>query len=538
MNKSTNAARESFRKLALVEFDAQEFLPPDMGFDETRFLVKAADLVDDIFWRQVSLVDPSSLFALAGEDQELREMALFYYGPYDRLNNDSPFLPVEPKPPGAGFYPHDLTREEFTSYLQSHPDCKSSFESPYTVIRRIDASRLTAIPYHEAFCEQVAALSDLLTKVSQSEKHRYFREFLAQRAKDLLSDEYYHSDSLWVRLVDNAWDLVIGPCEVYEDQLMGLKAAYEAMLLRREVAESSKLQHFQQELPSLCRSLEREVRKPLSVENSRVSLSVANLIYAGGDARQAIPAIAFSLPNDERTIEEVGSRQVILRNVQEAKFRLVDWQIHKRLLHTALEDEDLAFRHFFDHTLFHEISHSIGPHRIKRNGDITTVNRCLKQHYSVLEETKADTLAACFVLHMAGDKDERAFLNTYVPGFMRAIRFGLNSAHGGANAIQFNFLLREGAIAIHPASGKLLIDPQKARKSLLQLIATVIGIQERGDFEAADRFVSAFCVMNSEIKDLAESVNDLPIDIRVRYKMEHEYSEMDRLVPAVSQNQF
>jgi len=535
MNKSANASRQRFRQLALVEFNPKEFLTTGVGFHR---LLNAADVVDDIFRRQVSSeAGQSSLLALAGEDQELKEMILFYYGPYDRLNNDSPFLPVEPKPHGAGFYPRDLTCEEFTNYLQNHPDCKSSFESPYTIIRRIDRSHLAAVPYHEAFHEQVAVLSGLLAEASRNEKHLRFREFLAQRAKDLLTDDYYASDSLWVRLVDNPWDLVIGPYEVYEDQLMGLKAAYEAMLLRRDFAESSKVQHFQQELPFMCRSLEGKVGKRLSVESNRVALSVANLIYAGGDARKAIPAIAFSLPNDERTIEDVGSRQVIMKNVQEAKFRLVDWPIHKRLLQTPLDDEELAFRFFFDHTLFHEISHSIGPHRINRNGEPTTVNRSLKQYHSVLEETKADTLAACFVLHISNDSNARAFLETYISGFMRAIRFGLSDAHGGANAIQFNFLLREGAIAIHPASGRLLIDEQKARKSLIQLVSNVIGIQERGDLEAANRFVGAFCVMNSEIKRLADRASDLPIDIRIRYKTDYDYSEMERLVTAVSENE-
>ncbi|HLM82674.1 MAG TPA: hypothetical protein VK302_18875 [Terriglobales bacterium] len=531
MKKAAEASRQGFRKLAIVEFD-----PKDFSLGETYHLLKAADVVDDIYWRQAtSEAGPSSLLALAGDDRELKEMVLFYYGPYDRLNNDSPFLAVGPKPQGSGFYPRDLTREEFTSYLHAHPDDRAWLESPYTVIRRIDGSHLSAVPYHEAFQEQVTALSDLLKKASRNEKHPAFREFLAQRAKDVLTDDYYASDSLWVRLVDNPWDMVIGPYEVYEDQLMGLKASYEAMLLHRDFAESSKLQHFQRELPSLCRSLEGAVGKRLNMESSRVSLSVANLVYAGGDARKAIPAIAFSLPNDERTIEDVGSRQVIMKNVQEAKFRLVDWPIHKRLLQMPLDDEGLAFRCFFDHTLFHEISHSIGPHRINRNGESTTVNRSLKQHHSVLEEAKADTLAACFVLQMSDELNARAFLESYVSGFMRAIRFGLSSAHGGANSIQFNFLLREGGIAIDAKSGKLLINQQKARASLLQLVSNIIGIQECGDFEAARRFVDTYCVMNSEIEGLEEGVSDLPIDIRIRYRTDRGYSEIDRLVTVASE---
>lgn len=519
MEKLAEPARERFRKLARVEFDPNEFTPAEASREEISGLVDAADVVDDIFWDQVwSEGDRSSALLLAEDDPELQEMIQFHYGPYDRLDNDSPFLPVQAKPLGAGFYPPDLTQEEFNRYLENHPECRASFETPYTVIRRANGSQLTAVPYHEVFRDQVERLSALLSTAAQSEPHPQFREFLRQRANDLLTDDYSAGDTLWVRLSNNPTDLVIGPQEVYEDQLLGLKAAYEAMLLARDFAESGKIEHFQRELPSLCRAMEPRVGRPLNVESSRVALSVANLIYATGDARKAIPAIAFSLPNDERIVEEIGSRQVILRNVLEAKFRLVDWQLHQRVMEASLADEETAFGCFFDHTLFHEISHAIGPHRITVSGQPTTVNRSLKQYYSALEETKADALAACFMLSRSNDSEARAFIETYVAGFLRGIRFGLSTAHGGANAIQFNFLSQAGALAISAESGRLLVDQTKATQSLLELVAIVVGIQERGDFEAARRFVMKFDQKNSEISGLVDRVSDLPIDIRIRFK--------------------
>src|SRR5712692_2614701 len=278
MTISTETSRQRFRELAPVEFDPAEFLPPEADPEEIDDLLQAAGVVDKIFWQQASpQAHVSKLLAVAGDDEELKQMVLFHYGPYDRLNNNSPFLPVGPKPPGAGFYPPDITRDEFTTNLQNHPDCRPSLESPYTVVQRRDASQLAAVPYHEVYREQVASLSQLLANASEHEGHTAFREFLAQRAQDLIRDDYYLSDSLWVRLTDNPLDLVIGPLEVYEDQLMGLKASYEAILLARDFAESSKVHHFRQELPSLCRALEPGTGKRLQVEESRVALSVANL---------------------------------------------------------------------------------------------------------------------------------------------------------------------------------------------------------------------------------------------------------------------
>lgn len=518
MNEPIESARERFRKLAVFEVNAKKSLAANSGWNNTRNLLEAADVVDELFWQQACPdVDYRSLLDQMGDDEELREMFLFNRGPYDRFNNNEPFLPVEPECSGGGFYPRDLTREEFTEHIQSHREVAQAFESPYTLIRRAN-SHLTVVPYHLAYRELVERLSDLLAEASRSERHQGFRDFLAQRAKDLLVDEYHASDTLWVRLDANPIDLVIGPYEVYEDRLMGLKAAYEAILFERDFEESGKLLHLQGELSSLCKFVEKDLGRPINVQDTPVKLSVANLIYAGGEARKAVPAIAFSLPNDERVIEEVGSRQVILKNVIEAKFNLVAHATSNRLLQEPLDDEEAAFRGFFTHTLFHEISHSLGPQRIMVSGEATTVNRCLKQFHSVLEETKADALGACLALNADNDLASDLFLKGYVGRFMRAIRFGLDQAHGGANAIQFNYLFQEGGFTVDHETGRLSINQSRAYKAVFKLASNVMDIQTRGDFEAAHRFVTSFCIRSPQIEALTNAVKDLPIDIRIRYR--------------------
>jgi hypothetical protein len=510
--------RERFRRLALVEFDVKELLPADVDQRHIDHFLKAADLADEIFWRQVSPeFDRVSLLEKAGRDEELKEILLFNYGPYDQLNGGVPLLPVGQKFAGLGFYPKGLTQEKLSKYLQSHPERRAVFESPYTVIKRTN-SHLSAIPYHEAYDDRVNQLSHILDSASKTEPHPQFRRYLSQRANDLLTDEYYESDRLWVGLDDNPLDLVVGPYEVYQDQLMGLKASYEAAVLWRDFEASNAILHFKGEIAGLATSLMRELGTPLRIESTGVKLSVANLIYAGGDARSATPAIAFNLPNDERVIEEVGSRQVILKNVLEAKFYSVAWPMQVNLLQDPNADRDAAFQAFFHHTLFHEISHSVGPHRITKNGEATTVNRCLREYYSMLEEAKADTLAVCFQLATHDDGTASVLLETYVAGFLRPIRFGLTSAHGGANCIQFNFLLRQGAISIDPKTGKIGIDRERFRESVFKLAAAIVGIQERGDFEAAKHFVATYRTMNDEIERLIRKVKDVPIDIRIRYK--------------------
>jgi hypothetical protein len=516
-SKLERSSRERFRRLALIEFDVKELIPAGVDQQHIAHFLDAADITDEIFWRQVSPeYDRAALVERAGKDEELKDLLLFNYGPYDRLGNNAPLLPAAPKFAGVGFYPKDLTREKLKAYIQSHPAQKPVFESPYTVIRRIN-SHLSAIPYHDVYNDKVRQLSRILMSASKTEPHPQFRQYLYQRAQDVLTDEYYESDKLWVGLEDNALDLVIGPYEVYEDQLMGLKAAYKAAVLWRDSEASNAILRFRDEIADLAVGLKRELGTPLKIESSRVKLSVANLIYAGGQARSTTPAIAFNLPNDERVIEEVGSRQVILRNVLEAKFYSVAWPILVSLLQDPKTDKESAFKAFFHHTLFHEISHSIGPHRIIKDGEMTTVNRSLSEYYSVLEEAKADTLAACFLLARQAHS-RSTFLETYVAGFLRPIRFGLGSAHGGANCIQFNFLTQEKAISIDPKIGKIMIDPERMRSGVFKLAAEIVGIQTRGDFEAAKHFVTTYRSMTDAIKNLVNKVEDVPIDIRIRYR--------------------
>jgi hypothetical protein len=299
---------------------------------------------------------------------------------------------------------------------------------------------------------------------------------------------------------------------------MGLKASYEAIVFWRDFSASDEIRRFQKEIPFLCTSLEQELGTVLRFEDSRIQLSVANLIYTGGEARTATPALAFNLPNDEKVIEEIGSRQVILKNVVEAKFHSVAWPILINVMQEPKIDKERAFTEFYNHTLFHEISHSIGPQRIVKHGEFTTVNKSLKQYYSVLEEAKADTLAACFMLEGFQRGNSQAFYESYVSGFLRAIRFGLKSAHGGANCIQLNFLLKEQAISISAAKGKIEINGSHMRQAIFKLTSEIIRIQERGDLEAARILSDTYCVITPAIKRLVQEVSNLPVDIRIRYK--------------------
>src|SRR3546814_16220772 len=86
-------------------------------------------------------------------------------------------------------------------------------------------------------------------------------------------------------------------------------------------------------------------------------------------------------------------------------------------------------------TLFHELSHSLGPGTITVDGRQTTVNDELKEQASAIEEGKADVMGAYNILFMmakgelpAAEKNQ--LLATYFTGIFRAMRFGAAEAHG------------------------------------------------------------------------------------------------------------
>ena len=455
-------------KLAIFDVDARQSPAAKADWPRTKLLLAAADLVEELFAQQKR----------------------------------------------AGFYPRDFSREEFERQIHADPSHRSALESPYTVIRRED-NRLIPVPYNVAFRDLVTKVSELLSEAAAVAPQPHWRGFLTQRAKDLLTDDYYASETLWVNLDHLPLDLVIGPYEVYEDELLGLKASYEAVLFEPDREATDRFQQTQHQLVSLCKQVERELGCAINIQDSRVKLTIANLVYGGGEARAPVPAIAFSLPNDERVIEEVGSRQVILKNIIEAKFNLVAHKLANELLAEPV-DYNVSFRNFFEHTVFHEISHSLGPQRIVVNGEPSTVNRSLKQLHSMIEEAKADALGACLALTAVPDLDTRLFLNSLVGNFVRSIRFGLDQAHGGANAIQFNYLLQERAFGIDD-TGRLLVDKARTRAAVFKLTATILDIQERGDFAAASEFVKRFCRTTPELARLLERVDAFPIDIRLNF---------------------
>lgn len=446
-------------------------------------LIKAGEIMDEIFWKQ-AYGDKTDLI-IRINDPRTKKFAKINYGPWDRLDNNRPFVEgIGPKPAGAGFYPVDMTKEEFE---QSDLPGKKSL---YTLIRRDNQDNLVVVPYHQAFSGEVKKAARLLREAAALAEHEGFRKYLNLRAEALLTDEYFESDLAWMDMKSNKIDIITGPIETYEDRLFGYKAAYETYVLIKDMEWSERLSKYTEFLPELQAGLPVADRYKLEVPGSESQLAAFDVIYYGGDCNAGSKTIAVNLPNDEKVQLEKGTRRSQLKNAMRAKFDKILLPIAEELI-----DKDqrkyITFNAFFSNTMFHEVAHGLGiKNTITGKG---TVREALKEHAAALEEGKADVLGLYMIteLHRKGEIREElmSFYTTFMASIFRSVRFGASSAHGKANMIRFNYFQEMGAFAKDSHTGTYKVNFEKMQQAMNSLSDNILSLQGDGDYEGVDALV-------------------------------------------------
>lgn len=505
-------------------------MKPDLSFlseeekDVVNLLNQAGELMSEIYRRQISEENAATRAAIAAGDHADRAQLLdlfdLHFGPWDSLDHDKPFYGTAEKPPGAAFYPADMTKEEFEAHIAAHPEDKAAFTSLYTVIRRDASGKLIAVPYREHYREWLEPAADLLRRASERTTNASLKKFLAMRADAFLSDDYFDSELAWMDL-DGTIEVAIGPYEVYTDGLFGYKTAYEAFITVKDPAESAALDKYKKYL----RDMEANLPVPESYKNFKRGfespIAVVTQVHGGGDNVPGVQTIAFNLPNDERVREQKGAKKVLLNNVMGAKF---DRILAPMAGHVLVPEQAsmLLQKYMGAETLFHELSHSLGPGTITRNGAETTVNAELKELYSATEEGKADVMGAWNILYMmekgelpAAEKQQ--FLATYFVGLFRAMRFGINEAHGRGAAFQYAYFRNAGAVSVDDASGKFRLDFDKLEAAIRDLTRDVVVLQGDGDYDKAKAFLDRWAVLDAPANAVIASLKDVPVDIQPKY---------------------
>ncbi|HYI08997.1 MAG TPA: peptidase [Thermoanaerobaculia bacterium] len=486
-------------------------------------LIEASKHIDEIFWLQVAEENPEYRRRLEAQasasplDQAGYDYFISNRGRFDRVAEDEPF--IEPfdkkKPTGANFYPADITKEEFEAYLAAHPDKKEALQGLFTVVRR-EGKELVAIPYSQAYAQHLNAAATSIREAATLTKNASLQNYLNKLAEALLKDNYRESDIAWMDL-EGPLEVILGPYEVYEDALFNYKAAFQSFLTVVDKGESDKLAVYAQHLPAMEKGLPIPDQYKNPNRGTDSPIRVVQEIYTAGDARRGVQTAAFNLPNDEVVREQKGSKKVLLKNVMDAKYRLSGAPIAQRVLDPA-QRSLLNFDAYFNHVLFHELSHGLGPGLITQpNGERTDVRFLLKETYSAIEECKADVLGQWNMLYarehnlMTSFTEEQQFV-TYGGLFFRSMRFGIDEAHGRGTAVQWNWLREKGAITPNP-DGTFKIDVAKSREAVGTLATELLTIQATGDYARAQRLLGKYGVSNPEIEGVIAKMKDIPVDI-------------------------
>lgn len=471
-------------------------------------LIQAAEIMNELFWHQAYGKKDSLLNAVT--DPSTRKFIEINYGPWDRLANDTPFLSgVGPKPPGANFYPADMTKEELE---------KSSLKdklNAYSLIRRDSAGKLISVPYHLAYKEQLTKASELLKKAAELAEDAGLKKYLTLRAEALVTDKFTASDIAWLDMKTNGIDIIIGPIENYEDKLYNARTAYEAYVLVKDKEWSRRLAKYVEMLPELQSGLPVDSKYKAEKPGTESELNAYDIVYYAGDCNAGSKTIAVNLPNDEEIQKKKGTRRSQLKNAMRAKFDKILMPIANELIDGS-QIGNIQFDAFFSNVMFHEVAHGLGI-KSTVNGK-GTVRSALQEQSSWLEEAKADILGLYMVTSLV-EKGElqgsiETYYTTYMAGILRSVRFGAASSHGKANMLNFNFFQDKGAFT-KTSDGKYKVDFVKFRAAMNELSQVILTLQGNGDKAGVEQLQKGQAVIKADLQEDLDKLQKkgIPVDI-------------------------
>src|SRR5574340_1499115 len=545
---------ESWPDLAELKTMTARFAPTPLRVDTSRLspgdaqalvkLIAAARVVDVLYMQQLWSGDLALYEKLKRDRTPLGQARLRYFwinkGPWSDLDGHRAFLPGVPrrKPLGANFYPVDMTKQEFEDWVKGlAKEPQEAARSYFTVISRDERGNLHIVAYDQAYEKDLQRAAALLREAAGLTDNQTLKRFLSARADAFLSNDYYQSDVAWMDL-DAPLDITIGPYETYTDELFGYKAAFEAYVNLRDEAESNKVAVFSRHLQAIEDHLPEEPQYRNPKLGAAAPIRVVNEILGAGDGEHAVQTTAYNLPNDERVIREKGSKQGMLKNVQEAKFRSVLIPVAQRLL-PAKDSPDVSFEFFFTHTLAHELMHGLGPHNIQVGGRDTTVRQELKELHGAIEEAKADATGLFALQYMmdraremklegvlrSGEAAERQLYTTYLASAFRSLRFGLVEAHGRGMALQFNYLVDHGGFVQNP-DGSFAVDFARIKPAVRELTHDLLTLEATGDYAGAKRMLDALAVIRPSVQQQLDKLAGVPVDIEPLFVTAEEIAPM------------
>lgn len=498
-------------------------------------LIEAAKVIDTLQLRQRWDGNEALWKVLKRDSSPLGKARLDYFwlnkGPWSILDSNMSFMPADfkgikvpaRKPAGANFYPAGATKAELETWMNGlAPKDKEEAQWFFTTIRKGADGQFKTVKYAEEYKTELTQLARLLREAAALTDNASLKKFLTLRADAFLSNDYLASDFAWMDL-DSPVDITIGPYETYNDELFGYKAAFEAYVNIRDQKETQKLDFFSKHMQELEDNLPLEKKYRNPKVGALAPMVVVNQVYGAGDGNMGVQTAAYNLPNDERIISQRGSKRVMLKNIQEAKFKSTLTPIAKLVLRPEAQ-ADVDFDSFFTHILAHEITHGLGPHITKNKGKASTPRQDLKETYSTIEEAKADMAGLWALAYMMdkgqlkdtlgqGEQAERKLYNTFLASAFRTLHFGLTDSHARGMAIQLNYLLDKGGFVSH-GDGTFSTDFKKIKQAVIDLNREFLTIEATGDYARASSMMARYVVIRPDVQKALDKMKTVPNDIR------------------------
>jgi hypothetical protein len=482
-------------------------------------LVDACRYLEEIYWRQI---DPEALTlyqSLAAsknpKDEKLRRYVWINASRFDLLDENKPFVGTEPMPPGGGYYPQGLTREQIEQYVKDHPDKKSEIYSQTTIVRW-QGDQLQGLPYHIAYRSFLEPAAKDLREAAALSDDPAFANFLKLRADALLSDDYFKSDLAWLELKDPKFDVIFAPYEIYDDHLLGVKGSFGAAVLVRNSEESQKMNMFKKYVADIQDALPLAEEDRPSKHGLETPLEVMDAPYRAGDLNHGYQAVADNLPNDPRVHEQKGSKKIFFKNFMDARVNYVIVPVAQHLM-LPEQAAKVSGEGYLLGTIMHEISHGLGPAYARTLAGKVDIREAIGPAFSGLEEAKADVVGM-FSLKWLVDRGAlpkeklEEYYASYVGGLFRTVRFGVGEAHARAEMMEFNYLSEHGAVK-RQSSGKYVIDYAKMPDTLAVLAKELLEIEATGDRQRAENWFKKYDVMPPELLASLKSAASVPVDI-------------------------
>lgn len=524
-DRATADLQQKTARFAVTDLSADLSALPANEREALAHMVRAAQVMDALFLEQVWSGNETTFHALVRDESPLGRVRVHAFlvnkGPWSRLDHNEAFVPGVPeKPAAANFYPAGATKAEVEKWIAGLSAAEQERATGFfTTIRRGPDGKLMAVPYSTEYQGELALAAQHLRAAAAATRQPTLKAFLESRAAAFVSNDYYDSDVKWMEL-DATIEPTIGPYEVYEDEWFNYKAAFEAFITVKDQTESDKLKKFAGSLQEIENHLPIDAKYRNQRLGALAPIAVVNTVFSAGDGNRGVQTAAFNLPNDERVIREKGSKRVMLKNNQQAKFAKVLTPISKIAL-AATDQGSISFEAFFTHILMHELMHGLGPHDIIVGGRTTTVRQELKDTYSAIEEAKAD-ISGLFALQFLIDKGqldkslEKTMYTTFLASAFRSLRFGVNEAHGRGQAIQLNFLLDQGGFKVN-ADGTFAVDTAKIRDGVTALTKEIMTLQAEGSYAKAKQMIDTLGVIRPQTKALLDRLTAVPVDIEPRF---------------------